>query len=205
MEAAIKTLPTILVVDDDEDMLFMMQQKLIKEGYDPIFSPNGINIMAIIAQRHPDLVLLDINMDGINGADVCREIKNNPETQDIPIVMYSANDNIETVMKECGADAYLTKPFEPGKLKVIFNNLLHPEQKTDGLPEAFAQLKAALQELDKELVDVNGNQLKPSQCYRLDTDPVHMLFNTNCPDTLKKKIEDILLQHLPSYNNKGNA
>ena len=56
-----------------------------------------------------------------------------------------------------------------------------------------------LKELDNELIEIDGGHLKPSQCYRFETDPVHMLFNTNCPDTLKQKVEAILAKHLPDY------
>ena len=56
-----------------------------------------------------------------------------------------------------------------------------------------------LDELDKELIDIDGGHLKPSQCYRFETDPVHMLFNTNCPDSLKQRVEAILSKHLPDY------
>ncbi len=115
---------TVLVVDNDEDMLVIMQHTLLDEGYDPIFSPNGQNIMSIIRERHPDLVLMDINMDGLNGADLCREIKMHTDTSSIPIVIYSGNSNIKTVMIECGADDYLTKPFETGKLKEVIDRLL---------------------------------------------------------------------------------
>ena len=113
-----------MVVDDDEDMLIIMQQKLIREGYDPIFSPNGKNAMAIITQRRPDLVLLDIAMDGLSGSDLCKEIKDNSATASIPVVMYSANDDIEKIMRECGADAFLRKPFAGARLNNLFHHLL---------------------------------------------------------------------------------
>jgi hypothetical protein len=72
------------------------------------------------------------------------------------------------------------------------------------MEEAFAggpleKLQKELKELDKELVQVDGGHLKPSQCYRFETDPVHMMYNTNCPDSLKQKIEAILSRHLPTY------
>ena len=51
--------------------------------------------------------------------------------------------------------------------------------------------------LENELVSVDGILLKPSQCYRFETDPVHLMFNTNCPDGLKKKVQAILQKHLP--------
>ena len=60
-------------------------------------------------------------------------------------------------------------------------------------------LKKELEELDKELIDIDGNKLKPSQCYRFETDPAHMLFNTNCPDSLKQKLQFILSKYLPEY------
>jgi hypothetical protein len=56
-------------------------------------------------------------------------------------------------------------------------------------------IKADLNDLDKESVDVDGNSLKPSQCYRIGLDPLHVLFNTNCPDDLKKKVEAILSKY----------
>ena len=124
MEKIVNIKPTVLVVDNDEDMLVLVQHTLLQEGYDPIFSPNGRNIMTIIKERKPVIVLLDINMDGLDGADLCRKIKSNPETSAVPIVMYSGNANIQTITKECGADAFLTKPFEPGKLKQVLSNLL---------------------------------------------------------------------------------
>jgi hypothetical protein len=60
-------------------------------------------------------------------------------------------------------------------------------------------LVSELKELDNELVQIDGTLLKPSQCYRFETDPVHLLFNTNCPDSLKQKVQAILDKHLPAH------
>lgn len=54
------------------------------------------------------------------------------------------------------------------------------------------EIKLALHQLDKEKVDLDGIQVLPSQCYRLETDPPHILFNTNCPDSVRQKVEEIL-------------
>lgn len=123
MDTDTHTHPTVLVVDDDEDMLILLQHTLVREGYYPIFSPNAKNIMAILTQRKPDIVLLDINMKGMNGADICKQIKTDPSLCAIPVVMYSANDNIEQVTRECGADAYIAKPFVTGKLRTVFKQI----------------------------------------------------------------------------------
>ncbi len=63
-------------------------------------------------------------------------------------------------------------------------------------PEILEKVKAELGELDREFVQIDGKRLKPSQCYRFDLDPAHVLFNTNCPDDLKKKVQSILSKYL---------
>jgi len=115
---------TVLVVDDDEDMLIMMQHLLMAEGYVPLISPNAQNAMAIIARRRPAMVLLDIRMIGVNGSDICQLIKSDPATASIPVIILSANDNIAAISKECGADAYLAKPFSLQKFKEVFYELV---------------------------------------------------------------------------------
>ena len=60
-------------------------------------------------------------------------------------------------------------------------------------------LVSELNELDNEVVEIDGTVLKPSQCYHFETDPVHLLFNTNCPEALKQKVNAIIAKHLPDY------
>ena len=58
------------------------------------------------------------------------------------------------------------------------------------------KIKAELMQLDRDLVEADGIRLKPSQCYRFETNPPHILFNTNCPDTLRQKVQDIISRHI---------
>ena len=116
--------PEVLVVDDDEDMLIMMQHLLMAEGYVPLISPNAQNAMEIISHRNPAMVLLDLRMIGIDGGDICKRIKSDPYTSSIPVIILSANHNIESIAKECGADAYLPKPFSLQKFKEVFHQLI---------------------------------------------------------------------------------
>jgi hypothetical protein len=67
------------------------------------------------------------------------------------------------------------------------------------------RIERELMELDREMVDVGGVSLKPSQCYHVDTDPTHVLFNTNCPDDLKKKVNTILSKYIPGYESGAQA
>ena len=61
------------------------------------------------------------------------------------------------------------------------------------------KIKTELSMLDAEMVDVGGEKLKPSQCYHFDTNPPHLLFNTNCPDSLRTKLRTIITKYIPSY------
>jgi CheY-like chemotaxis protein len=101
---------TVLLVDDDEDLLHIIEKKLKVEGLHTILSLNGEKVREIITLSRPNLVLLDIHMQGIDGGDICRAIKDDPCTADIPVLLFSANDNIRTITEQCGADGYITKP-----------------------------------------------------------------------------------------------
>ncbi|MBC7947766.1 MAG: response regulator [Chitinophagaceae bacterium] len=128
MESTNTTRRTVLIVDDDEDLLILIQHALSMEGFDPICSPNGVNIMAIVARKHPDIVLLDIRMNGIDGVTICKELKRNPETASTPVIMFSANDNIKAMSEECGADGYITKPFQTDVFRETLRRVLLLQQ-----------------------------------------------------------------------------
>lgn len=67
------------------------------------------------------------------------------------------------------------------------------------MDKKLENLVSELNELDKEMVTIDGVALKPSQCYHFGTDPVHLLFNINCPERLKEKVNAIIAKHLPEY------
>jgi len=71
---------------------------------------------------------------------------------------------------------------------------LHYDQKIN--KSSIDRIKAELSALDRELVSADGIELKPSQCYHFETDPLHVLFNTNCPDELKRKVEYIIYRYI---------
>lgn len=64
-------------------------------------------------------------------------------------------------------------------------------------PTALYQLKSELADLDRDWIEIEGARLKPSQCFHLGTDPVHVLFNTNCPDSLRERVQTILSKYIP--------
>ncbi|MBC7629353.1 two-component system response regulator [Ferruginibacter sp.] len=112
MEQSLTKKPVILLIDDDKDLLELMKRKLIKEGCVVNISQNGAKINEIIADQTPDCILLDIHMIGVNGSDICKKLKSEDQTSNIPILLLSANHNIEKIAVICGADGYISKPMD---------------------------------------------------------------------------------------------
>ncbi len=125
MEQSVSKKPTILLIDDDKDLLELMRWKLVKEGCEATISQNGEKINEIIKENKPDCILLDIHMDGINGADICQRLKSQQPTNDIPVLLLSANDNIDKIAALCNADGYIKKPMNVAlfvqKIKDVMN------------------------------------------------------------------------------------
>jgi len=103
----------ILVVDDEEDILEMIRYNLSKEGYTVAGAQSGEGAVNAMRESSPDLVILDLMLPGMDGLDVCRHIKNNPQTGHIPVIMLTAKGTEADVVAglEIGADDYVVKPF----------------------------------------------------------------------------------------------
>ena len=115
----------ILVIDDDHDILEIIDIIFRQEGYDVVLSANGKEAENV-AQINPDLVLLDIRISGSdkNGVEICAQIKSNPQTQNLPVVLFSAEDDIEELTRRCGANGYVRKPFRAAQLIYKINEIL---------------------------------------------------------------------------------
>jgi len=105
----------ILVVDDEEDILELIQYNLSKEGYTITCVDSGEKALTEIQKQKPDLILLDLMLPGLDGFQVCRHLKTNPETVHIPIIMLTAKGEETDIVTglELGAEDYITKPFSP--------------------------------------------------------------------------------------------
>ena len=126
MGQVVKRKQTILVVDDEEDTLVLMKHKLKEEGFNIQLSPNAENIIDLLTTDEPDLILLDIHMKGVDGGTICQLIKTNGSTAHIPVVMFSANDNVAKITSDCGANGYIKKPFNTGQFKTTFADIMRP-------------------------------------------------------------------------------
>jgi DNA-binding response OmpR family regulator len=101
----------IMIADDDEAILDALSIMLQDAGYEVITIENGQNVLQI-KENLPDLLLLDIWMSGIDGGTICKQLKKQKNTKHIPVIMLSANRDIEKIARECGAVDFITKPFE---------------------------------------------------------------------------------------------
>jgi len=109
---------SILIVEDEDDVRHILELMLKTAGYQTWAASSGADALALVAERHFDLILLDIIMPGMDGYQVARHIQADPTTQNIPIIMVSGrNEVVDQVLGlELGADDYICKPIEPSLL-----------------------------------------------------------------------------------------
>lgn len=106
---------TILIVEDEEDLRDIVVYNLEREGYKTVAVESGEEGLSQTIALKPDLVILDLMLPGMNGMDVCRQLKQSDDTKNIPIIMASAKGEEADIVSglELGADDYVTKPFSP--------------------------------------------------------------------------------------------
>lgn len=131
---------TILIVDDEEDIRELVELNLAQEGYKVLSCETGEQALEIAGSKLPDLIVLDLMLPGIDGLEVCKKLKSNIKTENIPIVMLTAKGEETDIVTglEIGADDYVTKPF---KGKVLVARVRRILRRTAGLSEKAATIK----------------------------------------------------------------
>lgn len=185
----------IMLADDDEGMRTLVEHIIREAGYDYCFATDGIEAVEVFDKVKPDLLILDIMMPGLNGFDVCKQLRAKKAT--VPIIILTAKGDIvdKSVGFKAGADDYLVKPFAPEELLLRIEALLRRGGKV--LADGFISDKLHYDGLELDVkrrrVEVAGNvaNLTPKEFHLL-----HMLAsNPGVVFTKDQLIEDIWGSH----------
>jgi phosphate regulon transcriptional regulator PhoB len=137
---------TVLIVEDEQDIADLVKYHLEKAGLPARTLGNGKQALELIAREHPDLLVLDLMLPGMDGMELCRRLRADPTTQGIPIVMLTARgEEVDRILGlEMGADDYLPKPFSPRELvarvKAVLRRRIQPTA-PDESPVAAGNLR----------------------------------------------------------------
>ena len=160
----------ILVVDDQPANLAVLRGVLEAADYKIFLAPSGKVALKSAARALPDLILLDLMMPEMDGFEVCRRLKANPETRHIPVIFITAEDQTQSVVEgfQVGAVDYIPKPFRDQEVLVRVRNAVFTKK-------LFEENRAHQQKLEKELETAREMQLglMPTEAPRLDR--VHLL------------------------------
>lgn len=116
----------VLVVDDEPDVLLLCRVNLEFEGYDVTEASDGVEAMERVRERRPDIILLDVMMPRMDGWQVLKALKDDPEFSDVPVVMLTAKVQDQDQIRgwSSGAAEYITKPFSPLSLSQVLDDVL---------------------------------------------------------------------------------
>ncbi len=109
---------TVLVVDDEPMARALLRLMLVRAGFNVMEAEDGFDALEKVRINRPDIVLLDVMMPGMDGFTVCETIREEAETADLPVIMFSAKTDLNSINQglRAGADVYLTKPISPEEL-----------------------------------------------------------------------------------------
>ncbi len=149
---------SILIVDDDPQNRKLLEALLKPEGYFILTAGGGEEALAMIAQQQPDLILLDIMMPGMDGLQVASQLKTDPATKNIPIIMVTALDdrNSRLAGLNAGAEEFLTKPADRAELWVRVRNLLRLKEYSKALEQMVQEVKASHELISRQHDEVKS-------------------------------------------------
>ncbi len=114
----------IFISDDEMDILDILTLMLQAQGYMVRTTVDPNTLFELKDEELPDIILLDIWMTGVDGRDICNQLKQTERTKDIPVIFISANSNIQEIAESCNAQGYIAKPFEMAEMLNIIRTTL---------------------------------------------------------------------------------
>jgi two-component system, sensor histidine kinase and response regulator len=147
----------ILIVDDNPENLHVLAKILQENKYEIEFATNGEAALVWIKDKKFDIILLDINMPGMDGFEVCRKIRSNPVMNNVPVIFLSADTDRESIFKgfELGAQDYITKPFDSRELLVRVRTHLALKESLEKLEKMNKTLEEKVEERTLQLKEAN--------------------------------------------------
>jgi two-component system phosphate regulon response regulator PhoB len=151
---------TIVIVEDERDLADLLAFNLQREGFRPLTALDGREGLELVRRERPALVVLDLMLPGMMGVDVCRELKRDPETAAVPVIMLTARgDEIDRVVGfEVGADDYLVKPFSMRELLLRVRAILRRAAAPEPAAKAISIGPLSIDPV-RHLVQVEGEEI----------------------------------------------
>jgi len=115
----------ILILDDNEDILEMIQEAMLSEGYEAVSIAATDDIIQSLQDSGADMLLIDYLLPGVNGGDLCHQVKSHPATAHLPVIMLSAYPRVLNSLGNYGSDAFIAKPFSLEELTDTVKALLY--------------------------------------------------------------------------------
>ncbi|MZH03576.1 MAG: response regulator, partial [Nitrospinae bacterium] len=186
----------ILIVDDNLANLDVLLRTLSEKGYDISVATDGDMALKAVAAACPDLILLDIMMPGINGFEICKRLKNDPATKDIPVIFLSAKTDPADIVQgfQCGGVDYITKPFKKDEVSVRVSTQLQLREKTNKLNIAQAEIKFYAEKLERSNEDLQAFAYVASHDIKAPLRKIRML-----SDMLIDKYEHVSAEEGKNY------
>jgi two-component system, OmpR family, alkaline phosphatase synthesis response regulator PhoP len=151
-------LPRVLIVEDDPDIAALVARYLEKAGFAADIQPSGRAALDTIRAAPPDLVILDLMLPHMDGLDVCRTLRANEQTTDLPVIMLTARaeENERIAGLEIGADDYLAKPFSPNELVARVRALLRRARRASAAADRPLTYDGIALDPARHVVSVDG-------------------------------------------------
>jgi signal transduction histidine kinase/ligand-binding sensor domain-containing protein/DNA-binding response OmpR family regulator len=189
LDEMVTTRQTVLVADDNKDIRQYLQQ-ILKDRYDVLEAVNGSEALNLAQQQFPDLIISDIRMDVMDGIELCKQVKADPSTNHIPVLLLTGSygSEIELQSLEGGADGYITKPFDKDILLAKVDNLF--------------KSRSELQKYFLNEITLKKNPLKISPEYREFLDKCIAIVESHLDDeqfSIKVLAKEIGMSHSNLY------
>ncbi|UEM21203.1 phosphate regulon transcriptional regulator PhoB [Skermanella mucosa] len=157
MNSALK--PLVLIVEDEADLVTLLKYNLDKEGFRTLSAGDGEEALLLAAEQTPNIVLLDWMLPLMSGLEVCRQMRRNPKTRDIPIIMLTARGEEADKVRglNSGADDYIAKPFSPTELVARMRAVLR--RASPGLAEEMLRFNDVVMDLAAHRVRRQGRDI----------------------------------------------